>query len=85
MKILIHDVANERRVAVIELEVMPDHVLLLCEVDPQFGIHKFIKQVKGRSFARVASRIPVAEESIAEFVDEFLLCFHRRRCTACRY
>ncbi len=49
LKILIPDVANERRVAVIELEVMPDPVHLLCEVDLQFGIHKFIKQVKGRS------------------------------------
>ena len=52
LKNLIHQVADERQVAVIELEVMPDHVHLLCEVDPQFGIHKFIKQVKGR-FSRV--------------------------------
>jgi putative transposase len=65
LKILIHDVANERQVAVIELEVMPDHVHLLCEVDPQFGIHKFIKQVKGRSsrvlrqeFPWLKSRLP---------------------------
>jgi putative transposase len=65
LKILIHDVANERHVEVIELEVMPDHVHLLCEVDPQFGIHKFIKQVKGRSsrvlrqeFPWLKSRLP---------------------------
>ena len=49
LKILIPDVAHERRVAVIELEVMPDPVHLLCEVDLQWGIHKVIKQVKGRS------------------------------------
>ena len=65
LKILIHDVANERQVAVIELEVMPDHVHLLCEVDPQLGSHKFIKQVKGRSsrvlrqeFPWLKSRLP---------------------------
>ena len=65
LKILIHDVASERRAEVIELEVMPDHVHLLCEVDPQFGIHKFIKQVKGRSsrvlreeFPWLKSRLP---------------------------
>ncbi len=65
LKILIHDVANERQVAVIELEVMPDHVHLLCEVDPQMGIYKFIKQVKGRSsrvlrqeFPWLKSRLP---------------------------
>ena len=65
LKILIHDVANERQVEVITLEVMPDYVHLLCEVDPQFGIHKFIKQVKGRSsrvlrqeFPWLKSRLP---------------------------
>ncbi len=58
LKILIHEVANERHVAVIELEVMPDHVHLVCEVDPQFGIHKFIKQVKGRSSRLLRQEFP---------------------------
>jgi putative transposase len=34
---------------IIELEIMPDHVHLLVEVDPQFGIHKLIKNLKGYS------------------------------------
>ncbi len=58
LKTLIHDVANERPVAVIELEVMPDPVHLLCEVDPQVGVHKFIKQVKGRSSRRLRQEFP---------------------------
>lgn len=33
----------------LELEVMPDHVHLLCEVDPQFGIHRYVKRIKGVS------------------------------------
>ena len=32
-----------------ELEVMPDHVHLLVSVDPQFGIHRLVKALKGRS------------------------------------
>lgn len=28
---------------------MPDHVHLLCETDPQFGIHNLVKRLKGRS------------------------------------
>lgn len=36
-------------VDVIELEVMPDHIHMLVEVDPQFGIHKFVKNIKGAS------------------------------------
>jgi putative transposase len=28
---------------------MPDHVHLLCEIEPQYGIHKFVKLLKRRS------------------------------------
>lgn len=49
---IIHEVAVKTVVDVIEMEVMPDHLHLLVEVDPQFGIHRFVKRVKG-----VSSRI----------------------------
>jgi len=59
------EVAEELSVEVIELEVRPDHVHLLCSVDPQFGVHRFIKRLKGRSsrllrqeFPWLKSRIP---------------------------
>ena len=42
-------VAAEKNVEVLEAEVMPDHIHLLVEVDPQYGIHKFIKNLKGSS------------------------------------
>ena len=29
------------------MEIMPDHVHMLLEVDPQFGIHKVVKSFKG--------------------------------------
>ena len=29
--------------------IMPDHVHLLLEVAPQFGIHKAVKKIKGKS------------------------------------
>lgn len=65
LKQIIHEVAEERNAHIVELEVMPDHVHLLVEVDPQFGIHKLIKLIKGRSshhlrqeFPSLRSRIP---------------------------
>jgi REP-associated tyrosine transposase len=65
LEAIIRDVAAETRSEVIELEVMPDHVHLLVEVDPQFGIHRFIKLAKGRSsrflrqeFPWLRSRLP---------------------------
>lgn len=52
-------------VEIIEMEVMPDHVHLLIEVDPQYGIHKTVKQIKGYSsrilrqeFHWLKSRLP---------------------------
>jgi len=65
LKELIAEVSSELRVEVLELEVMPDHVHILCEVAPQFGIHRFVKYVKGRTsrilrqeFASLRSRLP---------------------------
>lgn len=58
LKTIITEVAVETRSELIELEVMPDHVHLLVEVDPQFGIHRFVKLAKGRSsrFLRYSPR-----------------------------
>lgn len=39
---LIHEIATELQSEVIKLEIMPDHVHLLVEVDPQFGIHRLV-------------------------------------------
>jgi putative transposase len=44
---LIHKAASRYRAEVIALEIRPDQVHLLVEVDPQFGIHRLIKRIKG--------------------------------------
>ena len=49
LKEIIHQTAQEFRATVIELEGMPDQVHLLCEVDPQFGLHRLVRHLKGRS------------------------------------
>ena len=49
LKEIICEVCQEIRVEIIEMEIMPDHVHLLLEVAPQFGVHKAVKQIKGRS------------------------------------
>lgn len=47
LKELICSIAEEYHFDVLEMEIMPDHVHLLIEVDPQFGIHKAVKTIKG--------------------------------------
>jgi len=65
LKEIIIQTVRELQGDLIELEVMPDHVHLLVEVDPQFGIHQLVKQLKGRSsrllrqeFPTLKSRMP---------------------------
>jgi putative transposase len=49
----------------LEMEVLPDHVHLLVECDPQFGINRPIRSIKGRAarvlrreFPKLRTRIP---------------------------
>lgn len=43
---------------IIEMEIMPDHVHLLLEIDPQYGIHKAVKQIKGYSSRLLRNEFP---------------------------
>ena len=58
LKALLHEVAEERQAEIIELEVMPDHVHFLVEVDPQFGIHRLVRLMKGRSSHHLREEFP---------------------------
>jgi putative transposase len=65
LKEILLAVAHERQSEIRELEILPDHVRLLVEIDPQFGIHRLVKLMKGRSsrllrteFRWIKSRLP---------------------------
>jgi putative transposase len=65
LKELIRQIIIDHGSGLIELEVMPDHVHLLLEVDPQYGVHKLVKQIKGatshalrQEFPKIKSRLP---------------------------
>lgn len=65
LKTILQEVVSETSGEILELEVMPDHVHVLVEIDPQYGITKLVRIMKGRSsrylrqeFAWVKSRIP---------------------------
>ena len=49
LKELITQRCAEIRAEIIEMEVMPDHVHLLIDVDPQFGINQAVRSIKGFS------------------------------------
>ncbi len=65
LKELITETCEQLKVEIIEMEIMPDHVHLLLGIDPQYGVHKAVKQIKGYSsrilrieFPWLKSRLP---------------------------
>lgn len=65
LKELLEAKAHELQIDIIEMEIMPDHVHLLIPCDPQFGIHRVVKQLKGytshvlrREFPSLKRRLP---------------------------
>jgi putative transposase len=49
LETILREVAAEHQATVLELEIMPEHVHFLCEADPQYGVHRLVRQMKGRS------------------------------------
>lgn len=47
LKELLFEYAANLSVDILEMEIMPDHVHILMEAVPQFGIHKAVKSLKG--------------------------------------
>ena len=58
LKEIAQAVAEEMRFEIVEMEVLPDHVHMLVEVDPQLGIHKAVKRIKGRSSHDLREEFP---------------------------
>jgi putative transposase len=58
LKEIIAEVIAEKGAWLVELETMPDQVHLLVEVDPQLGIHRLVKAIKGRSSRLLRQEFP---------------------------
>jgi putative transposase len=62
---IVTEAIKEKNAELLALEIMPDHVHVLIEVDPQFGVHRLVKLLKGRSsrllrqeFRHLKSKLP---------------------------
>lgn len=65
LKELLESKAKDLNANILEMEIMPDHVHILISCDPQFGIHRIVKHLKGYTsrvlrseFKQLTSRIP---------------------------
>jgi putative transposase len=64
LKQLIREVCDEKGAWVVALETMPDHVHLLVEVDPQYGVHRLVKAVKGRTSRVLRAGFPYLKSKL---------------------
>ncbi len=61
---IIREVCQEREAEVLSLEIMPDHVQMLVECDPQFGIHRLVRLIKGRSSRFLRQEFPALKRKL---------------------
>ena len=64
LKQIIAEVCQEHQAEIVQLEVMPDQVHLLVECDPQFGIHRLVRLLKGRSSRLLRQEFPVLKRKL---------------------
>ena len=55
---ILREACAETNAIIEEMEIMPDHVHLLVDVDPQFGVGRLVKCLKGRSARALRSEFP---------------------------
>jgi len=61
---IISETITEYRSELLALEILPDHVHLLVEVDPQFGVHRLVKYLKGRTSRYLRNEFPKLKSSM---------------------
>ena len=64
LKQIINEIIERWGQELVELEVMPDHVHLLVGCDPQFGIHKLVRLIKGASSRLLRQEFPVLKRKL---------------------
>lgn len=74
LKEIIQEVSNKYNSEIISMEIMKDHVHLLIEVDPQFGIHKLIKNIKGVSSRILRSEFPFLKSRLPTLWSNSYFC-----------
>jgi REP-associated tyrosine transposase len=64
LKQIIFEVCQEHQAEILSLEILPDHAHLLVECDPQFGIHRLVRLMKGRSSRFLRQEFPVLQRKL---------------------
>ncbi|QTV78892.1 IS200/IS605 family transposase [Phascolarctobacterium sp. Marseille-Q4147] len=74
LKELVNSICEELHVDIIEMEIMPDYVHILLGVDPQFGIHKAVKTIKGTTSRILRQEFPWLRSQIPRLWTNSYFC-----------
>ena len=58
LRAIIWEVCQEKKWAIIALEIMPDHIHLFVNVPPNVAAHQVVKAIKGRSSRLLRQEFP---------------------------
>lgn len=64
LKVLIQECVEKWGQEFVQVEVMPDHVHLLVGCDPQFGIHRLVKFIKGATAHQLRQEFPILKRKL---------------------
>ena len=64
LKEIVKEVCLKRRADLIEIECDKDHTHILVEIDPQYRIHKLIKEIKGLSSYLLRKEFKIARTRV---------------------
>lgn len=64
LKQIFMDVANRKNFKILELEVMPDHIHMLIDCNPRYGIMQCVTNLKGASARIMRSEFPELKRRI---------------------
>jgi putative transposase len=74
LKVILTEQVERWRQELIEMEVMPDHVHLLVGCDPQFGIHRLVKLLKGHSSHTLRAEFPALKRRLPSLWTNSYFC-----------
>ena len=64
LKQVIAQVCQEHQVEIVQVQVMPDHVHLLVECEPQFSNHRMVCLLQSRSSRLLRQEFPVLKRKL---------------------
>jgi putative transposase len=64
LKEIILELCKNLNVELIEIECDKDHVHILVDIDPQYGVHKFVKLAKGKSAYLLRNEFPYLKKTM---------------------